>query len=777
MTLAALAVLLAPQLQQLQVAATVDRNTVARGDTLVLTIRVSARGNEPVRVASPNLTGLELLDAQERSRVQMAQGTAERVTVKRLRLVAASVGRAVIGPVRVEQGNRTAEAPAIGIDVTAVAGTAQPTLDPGVRQLLERMPPPPAAESVDVVVVPSRRSVVLGDQVDLATVAWFPREVRSRLRGIPTFEGPEVEGAWSYQHVSPVGVAMSRRVGVAWYDLFVQYQTVFPLQSGAVHIGPAAVSYSLPLTYAFLSRELRHVVQSDSLDIEVAGYPPARRPAGFRGGAGGSLALRVEPTAVELPVGDAHTVSVALEGRGNVELWPEPEIRWPIGLRAYPGDVQVSVARENGAIRGTKTFTYLLVADSVGVYRLASPTYPYFDLDQQRYVVLVAAPLEIVARPGAGPALARIAPPPLLGRMRPAVLHASRLPAGAWWLLGLAPMAVVALSHVRPTWRRRPRSRARGPARLESLERRFRRELERLVPRMPRREGDGLADALRAAGVEAPLAAHVARVRDRLRHALYGPQGRTDPEELRAEVVEVLRGLLGERSGTRRSGAFARLALLCLCAGWRSAQAQDLGPERLYAAGAFRAAADSFAARAAREPDVAASWYDLGNAWYRLGADAQAEAAWVRAARLAPRTAEIERALSLVPAADPLSERLLWVGPVTPDEALAAGLVLWIAGWLLLPWRRARPIAAGALVAAAVAGGYAAVALSRYRQPVALTLAAETPLREAPYPSASAPRRLREGTAVLVRRERAGWVLVSYGRTLGWVERAEVERL
>jgi tetratricopeptide (TPR) repeat protein len=769
-------VALAWQVQQPEVSATVDRTAVAPGDTVVLTIRVVARGNEPVRVAMPDLAGLELIDARESSRVQMRQSTAERVTVRVLRLRAVSVGRAVIGSVRVEQDARKGEAPAIAVEVTATATPAPPALDRSIRQLIDRMSPP-AAGRVVVAVLPSRRSVVLGDQVDLVTVAWFPRDVRSRLRGIPTFEGPEVEGAWSYQHSGPAGVALSRRVGDTWYDLFVQYETVFPLQTGAVRVGRAAVSYSLPLTYSFLSRELRHVVQSDSMDIEVAGYPPAKRPAGFRGSAGGSLALRVEPTALDLTVGDARTFSVALEGRGNVSLWPEPEIRWPIGLRTYPGDVQVTVSRDSGVIRGSKQFTYLLVPDSAGAYRIASPTYPYYDLDQQRYVVLAAAPLEIVVRPGAGPVVARVAPPPLLPRMRPAVFRAGRLPGSAWWLIGLAPFAVLGVFQVRRLPRRRRASPRAAQARLDWLERRFARELERIVPRVQMREGDGLADALRAAGVEAPLAAHVARVRDRLRQALYGPQGTTDPEELRAEVEEVLRVLLGTRSGKRRSGAFARLMVLCLLAGARGAPAQDMSPERLYAAGAFRAAADSFGARAAHEPDQAANWYNLGNAWYRLGEDARAQAAWVRAARLLPRAGEIERAMSLVPSPDPSSERLLWVGPVTPDEALATGLVLWIAGWVLLWWRRVRPIATGALVAAAVAVGYGALALKRYRQPVAVTLATETPLREAPYGSASAPRRLREGTAVLVRRERGGWMLVSYGGAVGWVERSEVERL
>ncbi len=772
----ALVVALALQAQQPQVVAAADRGTVSRGDTVVVTIRVTAQGNEPVRIASPDLVGLSLVESRESSRVQMVEGIAQRVTVRVLRLVAMTNGRAMVRGIKVAQGSRVTEAPAVTVDVAPVA-TGMPSLDPSVQKLLDALAPPGAADQVVVNLVPSRTTVVLGDQVDLVAVAWFPRDVRSRLRTIPAFEGPDVQGAWSYQQAGPAGVAVSRQVGDRWYDLFLQYQTVFPLQTGPLRVGRASVAYALPLTYSFLSRELRHVVPSDSVVIDVSPYPATGRPAGFRGAAGGGLTLRLDPAVYDMSVGDGRTLTVSLEGRGNVALWPEPEINWPTGLRAYPGDVQVSVAREQGVIRGTKTFTYLLVADSAGSYRVKSPAYPYYDLDLRRYVQLAALPLEIAARPGQGPALRRAEPPPLMRAAGSPVPFASRLPLGAWVAIGLAPGLVLGLRRARRPVRRKRVARATERSELDSLDRRFRRELERLVPQAPLRDGDGLADALRAAGIDAPLASHVARVRDRLRQALYGKEGTTDAQELRAEVQEVLRALLGERAGVSRSGPFTRVAVVLLLAIPVGAQGQNASPERLYEAGALRAAADSFAARAAREPDVAAHWYNLGNAWYRQGSDARAEAAWLRAARLAPRNTLVERAMSLVPPPDPFSERLLWVGPLTPDEALSLAIALWLVGSLILPARRLRPIALGVLVAAIAAAGYGVWALRRYQSPVAVTLGTETALREAPYGSASAPRQVGEGTAVRIEATRPGWYLVAYAGARGWVLRGEVLRL
>src|SRR5204863_4653407 len=181
--------------------------------------------------------------------------------------------------------------------------------------------------------------------------------------------------------------------------------------------------------------------------------------------------------------------------------------------------------------------------------------------------------------------------------------------------------------------------------------------------------------ALRAAGVDSAVADHVKRLRDRLRAARYGPRGLGDGAEIAAEIEQVLRVLGAEGSvGARRPHPIVTTMLLMAVIGAQRAaplQAQTArtpSAEALFEAGALRAAADSFAARAAREPRDPAHWYNLGATLYRAGADGKATAAWIRAARLAPRDPAIRRALRLLPAPDPVTEQLLRVGWATPAE-------------------------------------------------------------------------------------------------------------
>jgi hypothetical protein len=77
-------------------------------------------------------------------------------------------------------------------------------------------------------------------------------------------------------------------------------------------------------------------------------------------------------------------------------------------------------------------------------------------------------------------------------------------------------------------------------------------------------------------------------------------------------------------------------------------------------------------------------------------------------------------------------------------------------------------------VALTTYGGYVA---HRYAQPVALILEAETPLREAPYGTASAATSLEQASMVRIESRWGFWTLVSHGAFRGWVRSSEMVTL
>ncbi len=776
MVVAVLALALAAQAPQLQVR--VDPRDVLLGDTVVFTITVSARGDVPVELVNPSLSGLQLQSMREQASVSVNGGVPMRLMTRQLVLRTTRVGEATIGAVEARQDAVTLRSDPLTVTVR-VAGRGERSLAPRLRELIERSPPPPlSSDEVSVSLLYAPRSVLPGEQLDLIVVAWFPRGVRSRLRQPPTLRPPQLQGAWSYHRPTPTGIALSRQVGGAWYDLFVHHQAVFPLTAGELVVGAATVTYDLPLTHSFLSRQLRHEVESERLRLEVRRLPPRPDGSRFQGAAGAGLSLAVDVPVRDFQVGSAVRVRAVVSGSGNVTLWPEPAVEWPPGVRAYPGDVQVDVSPEDGRVGGRKTFHYTLVPDSAGAYRIADIAYPYFDTESRRHIVLRAEPIQLTAV-GASPGGAMALGDTAVLALRPArwslAAFVADVPRWGWLLVVGLPPLLAGIAR----WGRRRRVAVAAPDRRErrglpALDREFRGVLEGLVADAGLLDGDGLADALRAAGVDAPLAAHSARVRDRLRLARYGPEGATDSDELEAEVHEVLRALVGrsaERDGLHVAAAVIALAALVTAA----AGAQS--PRELLEAGAARAAADSFTARVAAEPLVAEHWYNLGVALERSGEVQRAHASWIRAGRLAPRDRWIRRALARRPPPDRETARLTWISPVSPAEAGVAAIVLWMFGWALAAAGRRRRSATFAVALAVVVAGVAIALERRYARPLALTRLADTPLRAAPYGSAPAPLVLADGAAVTIVGERGSWVLARRGAGAGWVLRDELVRL
>ena len=781
-----LAVVSAFTLQGVEVTASVDRTRVTVGEEVMLTVRARTRSTEQLEILLPALAGFAIVGSRDLTEVAMS-GTAGpvRTTVRELQLRAEQAGAVLIGPVRVRQGENTVATEPILITVDSAAAGVATAVSPLVRGLLETADAPRRADEVALTVIVPDDTVLVGQQTDLVAAAWVPRDLRERMRRAPVLTLVTPEGVWAYPPSTPAAVAASRLVAGKWMDLFITHQIVFPLAPGRVTVSPASVDYAVPVTFSFFSREERYTLRSDSVAIIVLPLPAAGRPAGDRGvvGQGLTLDLRIEPA--ETRVGEPLEVAATVTGVGNVALWPEPVVRWPVGFRGYPAETEVRLASTQGRVGGSKTFRFLAVPDSAGSVVLPEVRYDYFDIGAGRYQTAIAAPRVLAVAAGAEPRAARALPPLLPRGEAP---WAERLAGGlgmtGWLAIALLPPLLVWLR------RRRPEplhvaadqtSPASDGTRLGRLEHDFLTVLASHVPDAFARDGDGLAQALRAAGIDSAVADHVKRLRDRLRAARYGPRGLGDAAELAAEIEQVLRVLGAESGGRRRHRIIVGVALLLAAASTLQAQAHSA--EALYEAGALRAAADSFAARAAAEPAVAAHWYNLGATLYRAGADGKATAAWTIATRLAPRDAVIRRARRLLPAPDLASEQLLAVGWATPGEWALVVAAAWGMLWLLAlgaaAERRRRAVLM--VVLAAVVAGAAALGAAEQRRrarTLAVVVASDLPVRAAPYGGASAAATVHAGAALIVGQRYGRWVEVRRPDGVrGWVLAGEIVQL
>jgi len=252
--------------------------------------------------------------------------------------------------------------------------------------------PSPTAVLGDVRVNPTRPidfhaaaypdTVYVGEQITYQVAVLLSEQARSRLRRNPEFLPPELRGLLAYELGTPRRVAPQSYAG-AVFEAHVFQRALFPVAPGPLRIPSPQLTYSLPQSSSYFSREESYVVRAESASVVVRPLPDEGRPSEFTG-AVGVLSLSTRVDATEARVGDPFVLTVRVEGVGNVKLLPRPalELSWA-GVVA--GSERVRVDSTGARVRGVKEFDYLVTPVRSGPVLLPVLRYPYFDPYRAEY--------------------------------------------------------------------------------------------------------------------------------------------------------------------------------------------------------------------------------------------------------------------------------------------------------------------------------------------------------------------------------------------------------
>lgn len=252
--------------------------------------------------------------------------------------------------------------------------------------------PSPTAVLGDVRVNPTRPidfhaaaypdTVYVGQQITYQVAVLLSEQARSRLRRNPEFLPPELRGLLAYELGTPRRVAPQNYAG-AVFEAHVFQRALFPVAPGPLRIPSPQLTYSLPQSSSYFSREESYVVRAESASVVVRPLPDVGRPADFTG-AVGVLTLSTRVDASEARVGDPFVLTLRVDGVGNVKLLPRPqvELSW---ASVVPGSERVRVDSTGARVRGVKEFDYLVTPVRSGPVLLPVLRYAYFDPYRAEY--------------------------------------------------------------------------------------------------------------------------------------------------------------------------------------------------------------------------------------------------------------------------------------------------------------------------------------------------------------------------------------------------------
>jgi hypothetical protein len=650
-------------------------------------------------------------------------------------------------------------------------------------------------------------TVYVGQQATYQVGVFLSDEIRARLRRNPEFVPPEVRSMLAFDVPSPPGSA-SRTVGPRHYDAHVFQRALFPLTAGQHVIPSARLNYALPLSNSFFSREETHSEHTDVLQLVARDPPEAGRPSAYRG-AVGRFTAATHMDGRSARVGDPLTITVSVDGVGNVSLLPRPQIdvAW---ADVVDGDERVALDSTAVLLRGHKDFDWVITPRTAGTFAVPPVRYPYFNPYTERYEIAVTGSEQLKVAPGVVAATERVAadsspalpirriyrgeePPPLTSHT------------GYWLAILLAPVPALVLAVVRRPARRRIPSHERVLRSLASasgvdaptLRRAYAAAIAARVMTTAAQMSNHreLVRTLRRAGVSDGTARDADHLLAALDEVVYGHAGTLAPNAAR-RALDIVRAIDVEARSRPALAARATpvamilLVTVAVAAAGVAAAAPDHRSEatrafndgvRQYDARQFTEARATFFELAGAEPRAADAWMNFGAASWQAHDTAAAAVGWQRALRLQPMADDVRQQLTLTPG---FRDGLLGdVPPVSLDVLAAAVLLSWGTGWILLAWRahrasgrrRAEGFALGLAVLFALAGLYQRETLDGRNAAVVIS---RTSLRGAPALGEEAGAETMTGEVGRVIGRQGAWtrLRLSDGRE-GWVEARRVQLL
>jgi len=426
----ALAVLLVPAepaaAQRVELRAVLEPETLSVGETarfsIVASGGVMSRVSFRPRFELDNLTALAGPARSES--LEYVDGHLSRSLTLTWYLRPEAPGAATVHSISVEVAGERFELPA------AVARVLDDGRGPGARQprrslpgdpldrLFERYWPAPREREPEVVLRAelSEPRPWAGQQV-LYTLWLYTRNPITGIspRSLPDFRGFWVEEIPREENAPSEPAELG---GERYWRTALLRRALFPLRPGRYEIQPAVID--LVATVGSASPFRRSLPRSDRLtrasgpvgvDVRPLPSPPPELAGSFEGLVG-DLSLAADLVPAEVRVGEAALFELRLSGRGNVEGLASPDFPAPEAVSVLPPEERGEVRQRRDGVEGIRTWSYPLVADRPGTWRLPPVEMAYFDpaageyrIAATRPVVLRATRGAVAASAGYGPAL------------------------------------------------------------------------------------------------------------------------------------------------------------------------------------------------------------------------------------------------------------------------------------------------------------------------------------------------------------------------------------
>jgi hypothetical protein len=370
--------------QAAKIQASVDRTRIAVGESLQLTVTVSGKDAD---VDISPIKDFQVISKGSSTSVRMVNTQISREVGYNYTLIPLKEGRLKIPPLTVKADGKTHQTREIVIQVSK---QAQGKLD---------------AQDFFVKAHISDQHPYEGQQIIYTFTLYNAVQLSNARFQEPDFAGfspKKVEDEKTYTTI------MSGRK----YSVVELRYVLVPLKAGNATIGPAVLRCDIVRAQKRRRRSLfddpffggarlePRIVMADPIAVNIKPLPAYTGDIQFSGLVG-RIEVRAELDKTELTVGDSTTLSITVQGTGNIMDAEEPAVNAPEAFKVYRDNPEENIQLEATGYSGEKVFRLALVATKAGMYSLEPIQIVYFDISKNRYADLSTPPFQVQIYPSA----------------------------------------------------------------------------------------------------------------------------------------------------------------------------------------------------------------------------------------------------------------------------------------------------------------------------------------------------------------------------------------
>ncbi|KPJ60134.1 MAG: hypothetical protein AMJ42_01575 [Deltaproteobacteria bacterium DG_8] len=370
------------EVHSLSLIAKVDKTEATLQDHIILTL--SVEGTQ--RIGRPDLPPMPAFDAMSRgssTRMQIVNGQITSGVDYNYVLIPKKKGIFEIGPATIHHKGKTISSNKITLKISSADTKPQSTKD------------------VFITTTVNNKSPYVNEQIIYTFKLYRRVKIANASLDNPSFEGFRVESLGKERQYEKIINGRSFLVTEI-------NQALFPTREGTIEIRPAKVQCEVVVrtrrrrgffhdpffddSFFGFSRTESKVLHSHPITVEVKPLPAEGKTPLFSSLVG-NFTLATSVSKKKLEVGDTTTLTITIEGKGNIRDAHSPEFPSLTHFKVYDDKPTLTVQTSGNTFGGTLTIKKALVPLKEGSLKVPALAFTYFNPARERYELCKSTPL------------------------------------------------------------------------------------------------------------------------------------------------------------------------------------------------------------------------------------------------------------------------------------------------------------------------------------------------------------------------------------------------